>query len=48
MSKQVSTPKPKNAKNRAEDAKRRDHCDDERLSSEAGYGRNTNKPNKNE
>ena len=48
MNQQQSTPKPENAKNRAEDAKRREQCADERLSDDAGYGRTTNKPGKNE
>jgi hypothetical protein len=48
MNKQASTPKPENAKNRTDDAKRRADCADERLSKDAGYGRTTSKPGRNE
>lgn len=48
MTRQDSTPKPENAKNRAKDSERQKNCDDERLSSESGYGRATNKPSKTE
>lgn len=44
MAVQDSTPKPENAQNRAKDAQRLKECKDERLSSEAGYGRTTNTP----
>lgn len=46
MTRQESTPKPENAKIRAQDEQRMKSCDDERLSKKAGYGRATNRPNK--
>lgn len=46
MTRQDSTPKPENTKNRAKDAERQKSCQDERLSDKAGYGRTTNNPNK--
>lgn len=46
MTRQQSTPKPENAKNRANDTERLKQCDDERLGHKAGYGRTTNEPGK--